>query len=115
TEAPLPRERPQGSTILGTAEVDSSLARRRAEGVDHLGRQRQDDVVGNGEDRQVGQIDGGRRGLAGLGAQFLRKVADIVRVAAADRGDGVDGLVKGVRQRRYVAAGNCVCAGQLCI
>src|SRR2546423_15294118 len=65
TEAPALRERPQGRTILGTAEVDRGLARRGAEGIDHLGRQRQDDVVGYGEDRQVGQVNGRRPALAG--------------------------------------------------
>src|SRR5216683_6507208 len=99
-------ERPQGAATLGATEMDGSLSGRRTERFDHVGCQREDDVVGNGEDRQVGQVDGGRRALAGLGAQLVRQVADVFGVATADRGDRVAGRVKGAPQRRSGAAGS---------
>src|SRR5260370_6140521 len=99
-------ERPQGAAIVGATEMDGSLPGRRAERFDNVGGQGQDDVVGNGEDRQVGQVDSGRRALAGFGAQFVRQVADVFGVAAADRGDGVAGRVKGAPQRRSGSAGS---------
>src|SRR5260370_22567409 len=56
-------ERPQGAPTLGATEMDGSLSGRRTERFDHVGCQREDDVVGDGEDRQVGQGAAGPRGL----------------------------------------------------
>src|SRR2546428_9856601 len=59
----------------------------------------QDGVRGDGEDGEIGGIDRGGRGLAGRSAELVGKVADFIRVAAADGGDGVAGRAEGPPQR----------------
>src|SRR5437667_2726303 len=99
-------QRPQWFAVLGTAQMNDRPARRRAEGVGHVGRQRQDDVIGDGKDGQIGKIDRGGRALTGAGAELVRQVADVIGVAAADGGDGVACRVQGTPQGRTGAAGS---------
>src|SRR5207245_9662375 len=106
SKAALLRERTQGGAVLGAAQVDGRLSRGRTERVDHVGGQLKDDVVRNGQDGQVGDIDRRCRALAGSGTELLGEIADVVGVAAADRGDGVAGRMKGAPQGRSGPAGS---------
>src|SRR2546428_900558 len=54
----------------------------------------------------MGEIDRGGRALTGAGAELRRQVADVIRVAAADGGDGVPGAVEGAPKRRSGPAGS---------
>src|SRR5438105_11486346 len=105
-KASLLRQGTQRRSVLRATQVDDGLSGRRAERFDHIRGQAKDDVVGDGEDRQVGEVNGGRGTLTGPGVEFLGQVANVVRVTATDRGNGVSGGVEGAPERRSGPAGS---------
>src|SRR5205085_10071625 len=89
SQAALPGKGFEGPAILRAAQMDGRLSRRRAQGVRHIGRQGQDDVVRHGENRQIRDVDCGGRGLTRSSAELGGQVSDVIRIPAADRANGV--------------------------
>src|SRR5438270_12850866 len=92
-KASLLRQGTERRSVLGATQVDDGLSGRRAERFDHIRGQAKDDVVGHGEERQVGEYNGGRRAMTGQVVKLLVQVANFLWVTASALGNRVSGGV----------------------